>query len=66
MVRNCRTIPAPTCFLTGIPSYSAETYGIICGDLGVSFIAPSGLNFAYTIVRHESVYNFGLCPSVYI
>lgn len=65
VVRNCRrTISAPTYFLIGIPLYSAETYGIICWDLGASFIAPSGLNSAYTIVHHESVYNFGLCPSV--
>lgn len=51
VVRNCRrTISASTYFLIGIPLYSAETYGIICWDLGASFIAPSGLNSAYTIV----------------
>lgn len=65
VVRNCRrTISMPTYFLIGIPLYSVETYGIICWDLGASFIAPSGLNSANTIVHHELVYNFGLCPSV--
>lgn len=64
-MRNCRrTISMPTYFLIGIPLYSAETYGIICWDLGASFIAPSGPNSAYTIIHHELVYNFGLCPSV--
>lgn len=54
----------PTYFLIGMPSYSAETHGIKCWDLGASFIAPSGLNSAYTVVHHELVYIFGLQPSI--